>query len=263
MYAFYGNPRESQVLFLLQQGYKRRRPFKKKASIFYLDENDTTLDSGSVLLPLSYDVINFLDRYEDNIGSRLQQALAHKDFELVKEVIKENKDTIKPLFESLTINYSIAYNYYEKSPQIKVFFADTSLNDEVYTPRELLCLSDDLYGAVRGFQGKDILPCHNPDAGEYGRNKKGRNLQLPPAKGRHTLHYAKRDYLGALCSKQQPGNFRPGLPSMGLGLAFFAAVLLTNYISTSISYKKREIGILRAGGREKQRCVRGFSSTKA
>lgn len=35
---------------------------------------------------------------------------------------------------------------------------------------------------------------------------------------------------------------------IGLGLAFFAAIMLMNYISTSISYKKREIGILRAVG---------------
>jgi ABC-type antimicrobial peptide transport system permease subunit len=35
---------------------------------------------------------------------------------------------------------------------------------------------------------------------------------------------------------------------LGLGLAVFSAVLLMNFISTSISYKKREIGILRAVG---------------
>ena len=35
---------------------------------------------------------------------------------------------------------------------------------------------------------------------------------------------------------------------VGLGLALFAALLMTNYIATTISYKKREIGILRAVG---------------
>lgn len=35
---------------------------------------------------------------------------------------------------------------------------------------------------------------------------------------------------------------------IGLGLALFASIMLMNYISTSISYKKREIGILRAVG---------------
>lgn len=35
---------------------------------------------------------------------------------------------------------------------------------------------------------------------------------------------------------------------IGLGFALFAALMLTNFISTSISYKKREIGILRAVG---------------
>ena len=35
---------------------------------------------------------------------------------------------------------------------------------------------------------------------------------------------------------------------VGVGLAVFAALMLLNYISTSISYKKREIGILRAVG---------------
>ena len=35
---------------------------------------------------------------------------------------------------------------------------------------------------------------------------------------------------------------------VGLGLALFSALLLMNFISTSISYKKREIGILRAVG---------------
>ena len=35
---------------------------------------------------------------------------------------------------------------------------------------------------------------------------------------------------------------------MGIGFAVFAALLLMNFISTSISYKKREIGILRALG---------------
>ena len=35
---------------------------------------------------------------------------------------------------------------------------------------------------------------------------------------------------------------------MGLALALFSSFLLMNFISTSISYKKREIGILRAVG---------------
>ena len=35
---------------------------------------------------------------------------------------------------------------------------------------------------------------------------------------------------------------------VGLGLALFAALLMMNYIATTISYKKREIGILRAVG---------------
>ncbi|MBQ3056397.1 MAG: FtsX-like permease family protein, partial [Clostridia bacterium] len=35
---------------------------------------------------------------------------------------------------------------------------------------------------------------------------------------------------------------------VGLGLALFSALLLMNFISTSISYKKRDIGILRAVG---------------
>ena len=35
---------------------------------------------------------------------------------------------------------------------------------------------------------------------------------------------------------------------VGIGFAVFAALLLMNFISTSISYKKREIGILRALG---------------
>lgn len=220
----------------------------KKASIFYLDENDTTLDSGSVLLPLSYDVINFLDRYEDNIGSRLQQALAHKDFELVKEVIKENKDTIKPLFESLTINYSIAYNYYEKSPQIKGFFADTSLNDEVYTPGELLCLSDDLYEPYGDFRGRifshAITPM--PESMEGIRKAATFNYSQPKEGILFTMQNEITSVLYVVNSGLE--TFARVFLYVGLGLAFFAAVLLTNYISTSISYKKREIGILRAVG---------------
>lgn len=35
---------------------------------------------------------------------------------------------------------------------------------------------------------------------------------------------------------------------IGLGLAIFAGILLANFISTSIAYKKKEIGILRAVG---------------
>ena len=35
---------------------------------------------------------------------------------------------------------------------------------------------------------------------------------------------------------------------IGIGFAVFSALLLMNFISTSISYKKREIGILRAVG---------------
>lgn len=39
---------------------------------------------------------------------------------------------------------------------------------------------------------------------------------------------------------------------VGLGFALFAALMLMNFISTSISYKKREIGILRAIGARKK-----------
>lgn len=49
---------------------------------------------------------------------------------------------------------------------------------------------------------------------------------------------------------------------VGIGFAVFASILLINFISTSIAYKKREIGILRALGQEVWMCLK-FSSTKA
>ena len=47
---------------------------------------------------------------------------------------------------------------------------------------------------------------------------------------------------------------------VGLGLAIFSAFLLMNFISTSISYKKREIGILRAIGASKKDIRRVFNA---
>ena len=43
-------------------------------------------------------------------------------------------------------------------------------------------------------------------------------------------------------------NVAPILKYIGIGLAVFAGLMLTNFISTSIVYKKREIGVLRAIG---------------
>lgn len=47
---------------------------------------------------------------------------------------------------------------------------------------------------------------------------------------------------------------------IGLGFALFAAIMLANFISTSISYKKREIGILRAIGSRSNDVFRIFFS---
>ncbi len=47
---------------------------------------------------------------------------------------------------------------------------------------------------------------------------------------------------------------------VGLGLALFSAFLLMNFISTSISYKKREIGILRAVGARSSHVFKIFFS---
>jgi len=47
---------------------------------------------------------------------------------------------------------------------------------------------------------------------------------------------------------------------VGLGFALFAALLLSNFISVSISYKKREIGILRAIGSRSHDVFRIFFS---
>ena len=47
---------------------------------------------------------------------------------------------------------------------------------------------------------------------------------------------------------------------IGLGFALFAALMLSNFIATSISYKKREIGILRAIGSRSSDVFRIFFS---
>ena len=47
---------------------------------------------------------------------------------------------------------------------------------------------------------------------------------------------------------------------IGLGFALFAALLLSNFISVSITYKKREIGILRAIGSRSADVFRIFFS---
>jgi ABC-type antimicrobial peptide transport system permease subunit len=47
---------------------------------------------------------------------------------------------------------------------------------------------------------------------------------------------------------------------MGLGFAIFAAIMLSNFIATSISYKRQEIGILRAIGARSNDVFRIFFS---
>ena len=50
---------------------------------------------------------------------------------------------------------------------------------------------------------------------------------------------------------------------VGLGFAVFAAILLMNFIATSISFKKREIGILRAVGARSSDVFKIFFSESA
>jgi len=50
---------------------------------------------------------------------------------------------------------------------------------------------------------------------------------------------------------------------VGLGFALFAALMLMNYITTSITYKKREIGILRAIGAKSSNVFSIFFSESA
>ncbi len=158
---------------------------------------------------------------------------------------------------NMTWDYKSGNQFEEKLTQYKIVGTFTATGDS----RSNLIISDDLYAAYREYMvetgmATEIVAPHEPGIYAFAITPMPEDREQ--IEKLVTLSYESGgDYIFTL--QNQVMDTLDGFNSfievgakiflyIGIGFAVFSALMLMNFISVSISYKRREIGILRAVG---------------
>ncbi len=216
-------------------------------SITWFDPKQTTLGEGEIIIPFGlyqhsaiyfdFDPNNLTEEQRDEFYEQLQQfvfTLTMRNFELNSETeMKEYDFKIVGYYEhdrhgDFLISNEILTDY-------KAWHEQEAANSE-WGYIETIAEHED------GIWGFAIAPMGNEDAlrklVQMTYDKDG-DLNF-------SLQNSVMNTLGSFNEFIEVGA--QVFLYVGIGFAVFSALLLMNFISTSISYKKREIGILRAVG---------------
>lgn len=198
-------------------------------------DGKTALDENEIILPLS----------ALSMDNELYAALTEsKDVSVIKQLIQEHEIEIKNF--PVTMTYaSISSGWSDESKKIKI--AGVYIEDESQSS-SMAIVYDGFYGQFSmNTDGKYTAVLANmPD----GRDDVEALVKYALDNGIEGYRYELKN-----CTSYTIDIVNSGISSakkvllyMGIFFAVFAAIMLMNFIATSISYKKREIGILRAVG---------------
>lgn len=198
-------------------------------------DGKTSLDENEIVLPLSALSLN------EDLYSVLTE---NNDISVIKQLIYENEEAIKNF--PVTMEYiGVNTNWCEGTYKIKV--AGIYIDDEKLL--SIIAVVPD--GYYERF-GMDADGKYRALLADMPENRKDVEELIKYSLDNKIEGY---NYVLRNCTSYTIDIVNSGISSMkkvllyiGIFFAVFAAIMLMNFITTSISYKKREIGILRAVG---------------
>lgn len=206
-----------------------------KSKIVLFEDGKTSLNAGEVIYP-----INALSSTYPELYSLFAGA---ETFEEKRQILLDNKDAFEKLEYKLSV--SLAENNWEADLQnVKIAGFDASANG-----------SNDKLIVADGFLSKYEISLKGDYAVILGKMPSSRAGVMDAVaysydNGVKDVHYQLNNCTSSLIGSVNSLVYgaKNILLGIGIGFAVFAAVMLMNFISISISYRKREIGILRAVG---------------
>ncbi|MDD3947278.1 MAG: ATP-binding cassette domain-containing protein [Clostridia bacterium] len=208
-------------------------------TVFYLEENESrSLGENDVL-------VNLCDALGYFYDSGLSVNISLDNPAQISDYLDNNRESIRQLLNGFTIQYIMYYPLYYQSEEldanIKGFFLDNenmgmlAVSDTIYERYDNISLGSYSFAITAMPKGTNAIK----ELAEfyYGQEESGYYYSM------HNEVNVLLDMVNSLFE-----DLAKVFLYVGLGLALFASLMLTNYISTSITYKKREIGILRAVG---------------
>lgn len=205
-----------------------------------IDETaEDTLDENEILINVS-DVSS----YFYSAGYNDLTVDIYSNPSELRNYIDNNKTRIKQALSGIQMQYYTYFGYMQSEPadiQVKGFILgdDTSgmyaVSDTVYSVFDEIKMGNYPFAITK--MPADTASIKKLAEFYYGQEESGKYYKL------HNEVNVSLDMVNTLFE-----DLAKVFLYVGLGLALFAALMLTNYISTSIAYKKREIGILRAVG---------------
>ena len=212
------------------------------AGTVFFDSGKTTLSDNEIVLEVKQLINALKNVYYDNAGicDKLDGIENSSDNE-------EIKATLSPLVKDAKIKMQCGgtYNpYITKILTIKGYFVDPG---DGTVDKSFIGVSDSLAAEIK-----------NAPVGKYARAISGEKLSKSDLekvvefsmKSEDGVKYSLVNYV--VSAENMVGSIIKEIAKIllyvGIGVFVFAVILFMTYISASISYKKREIGILRAVG---------------
>lgn len=222
---YFGHNYYTEEIRTPSETFKSQYSFDSKITYYNGTEDYTgevTLKEDEIILPLYYMFGN--DNYISDESARKLAAQSMIANRSCKITLKEYNDEDSPTICTFTV---VGYNEYDNETcYISEEYLNTYIKDRVYGYDYVIASIGDNVRAHRDF----ITSCE-----KYNED----NIKFAIQNGSTSV----LDNFGNTI--EQVASI---LIWFALGIAIFASLLLMNFISTSISYKKREIGILRALG---------------
>lgn len=227
------------------------------------DYNDgTTIEYNNGTYTQDIDLIDG----DEELSKAVYESTNLYDFARMQNLVDNHPDYIQKIIDKFNQYYTLNYNYYDYQTSASEIKTPVALGGVHYTADEygssmgnIMYVSDNLFTSIKSMVGSKgyytfaIAPMPTDrtilrKAITYHTNSLLDTKVNPDVK--YTLKNEVSSTIDSVTDTIT--GVAKVLLYVGIGICVFASLMLMNFISTSISYKKREIGILRAIGARKK-----------
>lgn len=220
---------------------------EKKSILTYSDIIEH-LGSGSSDYSATEFFTNYMDSWYGDKSKYIDESdnlkLADDEVILVKNRFYEGIDDVKQKIEAGTMTITISEGY-DESSSIKTLKVVGLMNYSVSSSSDMI-LSENTATELKGYYGEYSFAVSKLN----GSSKDRDFVKVCEKYGSNNIKYTIQNAQTSTLDMFENIISSTAKVFLYIAIAFavFAALLLMNFISTSISYKKREIGVLRALG---------------
>ncbi|MBR1624698.1 MAG: ABC transporter ATP-binding protein/permease [Clostridia bacterium] len=190
---------------------------------------------------LGEEIIQNLFEYNAGTSEKTDEKMKAYIRDTVKPYIEENKEKVTEMTFYCDLNYEINYEYYNAT--IGGYFIKKDMESEY----EVVLSEEKMKRVEEAEKDKYVFAIKK---GVITKDDWKELIRFNYGKQNEEKSFSLRN--GVITTLESVNDFIESTSKIflyiGIGFAVFAALMLTNFISTSISYKRREIGILRAVG---------------